>query len=147
MWSRQCRSSLSWKQLGLGEDFDNEVDDPSSVLEEKKQEEPPTRGQRATRRSAQRKVQSGTPTRSRSPLAQAAETRLSSEPWMTAEGSDTAPAVSWFQPRRTPRRTPGVPLETLSDQSPKDLFILFFATDTVRTNCSNTDKNAAKTKN
>lgn len=46
---------MSWKQLGLSEDFDNEVDDPSSVLEEEKQEEPPTRGQRATRRSAQRK--------------------------------------------------------------------------------------------
>uniref|UniRef100_A0A3Q0S922 PiggyBac transposable element-derived protein domain-containing protein n=1 Tax=Amphilophus citrinellus TaxID=61819 RepID=A0A3Q0S922_AMPCI len=79
---------------------------------------------------------------SRSPLTRAAEPCLSSEPWMTEKVADTAPAVSSFQPRRTP----GVQVETLSRHSPKDLFLLFFATDTVRTICSNTNKNAAKNK-
>uniref|UniRef100_A0A671V4K0 PiggyBac transposable element-derived protein domain-containing protein n=1 Tax=Sparus aurata TaxID=8175 RepID=A0A671V4K0_SPAAU len=63
-------------------------------------------------------------------------------PWKTAEDADAAPAVSRFQPRRTP----GVQLETLSSYSPKDLFLLFFATDTVRTICSNTNKKAAEKK-
>nr|XP_046231957.1 piggyBac transposable element-derived protein 4-like [Scatophagus argus] len=67
---------------------------------------------------------------------------LLSGPWKTEEDPDTAPAVSRFQPRRTP----GVQVETLSSQSPKDLFLLFFATDTVRTICRNTNKNAAKNK-
>uniref|UniRef100_A0A671UTR0 PiggyBac transposable element-derived protein domain-containing protein n=1 Tax=Sparus aurata TaxID=8175 RepID=A0A671UTR0_SPAAU len=125
------------------EDSDGEVDDPACVLdEEREKEEPPTSTQSAPRRSAQRNGRCGVPTRSRSPLAQAEETRPRSEPWKTAEDADTAPAVSRFQPRRSP----GVQLETLSSYSPKDLFLLFFATDTVRTICSNTNKKAAEKK-
>nr|XP_046264997.1 uncharacterized protein LOC124069676 [Scatophagus argus] len=113
------------------EDFDDDVDDPSFILEEE---------QSATRRSAQRMGRLVTPTRSRSPMTPAAEPRLLSGPWKTEEDADSAPAVSRFQPRRAP----GVQVETLSPQSPKDLFLLFFATDTVRTICYNTNKNAAK---
>nr|XP_046253824.1 piggyBac transposable element-derived protein 4-like [Scatophagus argus] len=121
------------------EGFDDEVDDPSFVLqEESDDEEPPMCTQSASRRSAQRKGRHGTPTRSRSPLTPTAEP----EPWKTEENPDTAPAVSRFRPRRTP----GVQVETLSPQSPKDLFLLFFATDTVMKICSNTNKNAAKNK-
>lgn len=125
------------------EDSDNEVDDPSFLLgEEREIEQPPMCAQSAGRRSAQRQVRSGTPTRSRSPLTVAAEPRPRSEPWKTGEDPDADPAVSRFQPRRTP----GVQVERISPQSPKDLFLLFFATDTVRTICSNTNKNAAKSK-
>ena len=125
------------------EDSDDEVGDPACVLdEEREEEEPPTSTQSTPRRSAQRAGRRSAPTRSRSPLARAAETRPGSEPWKTAEDADAAPAVSRFQPRRTP----GVQLETLSSYSPKDLFLLFFATDTVRTICSNTNKKAAEKK-
>ena len=40
--------------------------------------------------------------------------------------------------------TPGVQVETLSPYSPKDLFLLSFATDTVMTICRNTNKKAPK---
>ena len=117
------------------EDFDDEMDDLDFVLkEESEEEEPPARAQSATRWSAQTKGRRGSPARSRSPLR--------SEPWKTMEDTDTAPGVSRFQPRRTP----GVQAKRLSPQSPKDLFLLFFATDTVRTICSNTNKNAAESK-
>uniref|UniRef100_A0A3Q3ENX6 PiggyBac transposable element-derived protein domain-containing protein n=1 Tax=Kryptolebias marmoratus TaxID=37003 RepID=A0A3Q3ENX6_KRYMA len=125
------------------EDFDDEVDDPSYVCEEDRDEEQPpapTCAPNATRRSAQRTGWRGTPTRSRSPLAGTSEPHLSSEPWKTEEEADAAPEVSRFQPRRTP----GVQLDTLSSHCPKDLFLLFFATDSVRTICKNTNKNAAK---
>ncbi|KAL7373230.1 hypothetical protein ABVT39_001900 [Epinephelus coioides] len=104
------------------EDFDDERDDPSFVLEEEREEkEPPTSAPSGTRRSAQRRGRRSTPTRSQSPLTQAAEqeARLHSEPWKTEEDADTAPAVSRFQPRRTP----GVQVETLSPHSPKNLFL------------------------
>ena len=83
---RETRS----QSLSHSERFDDEVDDPSFVLDEEREEEvPPTCKLSATRRSAQRKGRCG-----RSPLARAAETRLSSEPWKTEQDADTAPAVS-----------------------------------------------------
>ena len=134
------------------EDLDAEVDDPSFILEEEQEEEvislilkeeeeeeEPRHG--ATRRSARRTERRGSPVRSRSPLARAAEP-LSSEPWRTEQQADTAPTGSSF----LPRRTPGVQVESLSHHTPKDLFLLFFSTDAVRTICSNTNKNAAKNK-
>lgn len=127
-------------------DFDDTINDPSFFVEEESDEEEqpltstPRKPRTPSRRSAQKKGRHGTPTRSRSPLFQAAEPRLSSEPWKTEYDADTAPALRRFQPRRTP----GVQLDTLSSHSPKDLFLLFFATETVRTICRNTNKNAAK---
>lgn len=91
-----------------------------------------------TRRCVQRMGQRGTPDRSRSPL----RAPRSSEPWKTDMDPDTAPIISGFQPRRTP----GVQTDTISSFSPKDLFLLYFCTDTVRTLCTNTNKNAAKNK-
>ncbi|KAI3363662.1 hypothetical protein L3Q82_001286 [Scortum barcoo] len=122
------------------EDSDGEVDHLSFVVKEETEEEECTLG--ATRRSAQREGRGGGSARSRSPPARAAEPQLSSEPWRTEEDADSVPALSRFKPRRTP----GVQVETLFPHNPKDLFLLFFATDTVKTICSNTNKNAAKNK-
>lgn len=124
MWSEQCSSFLSWMELretrsqslSQSENFDNKVDDPYFVLDEEREEAaPPICTQTATQRSAQGRDCCG-----RSMLAQAAETLLSCEPWKTEEDADTAPAISRFQPRRTP-----VQLGTLSPYSPKDLSFCF----------------------
>uniref|UniRef100_A0A087X5I5 Zgc:162611 n=1 Tax=Poecilia formosa TaxID=48698 RepID=A0A087X5I5_POEFO len=64
--------------------------------------------------------------RSRSPRGGAAEPLPHSDPWKTEEDPDSVPGVSRFQPRRTP----GVQINNLSSHSPKDLFLLYFATDT-----------------
>ncbi|KAL3991578.1 ATP-dependent RNA helicase DDX56/DBP9 [Sarotherodon galilaeus] len=68
-----------------------------------------------------------TPTRSRSPLPQAAEPHLSSESWKSEGDADITPECSRFQPRRTP-----------------GIFLIVFATDTISTICANTNKNATK---
>uniref|UniRef100_I3JTA2 PiggyBac transposable element-derived protein domain-containing protein n=1 Tax=Oreochromis niloticus TaxID=8128 RepID=I3JTA2_ORENI len=126
------------------DECDDEVDDPLFVLEEVKregeEEQPLTSTQSVSRRSAERRGRHDMPTRSRSPLPQAAKPHLSSEPWKSDGDADITPECSRFQPRRTP----GVQIETLCPQSPKDLFLLFFATDTVSTICANTNKNATK---
>ena len=138
------------------EDFDDEVDDPSFMLEEEREEEVISFilkeeeeeeealpcAHRTTWRSAHRKERRGSPVRSRSPLARTAEPPLRPEPWRTEREADTAPTGSRFQPRRTP----GVQVDSLSHHTPKDLFLLFFPTDAVLTICSNTNKNAAKNK-
>lgn len=123
------------------EDFDDEVDDPSYILGEAEEEaEYPARPQCSTWRSARRNGQRGSPVRSRSPLGHAAEPLFSSESWKTEKDADSAPDISRFQPRRKP----GVQIESFSKQhSPKNLFQLFFASETVATICENTNKNAA----
>ncbi|KAL7378916.1 hypothetical protein ABVT39_020736 [Epinephelus coioides] len=81
------------------EDFDDEGDDPSFVLEEEREEkEPPTSAPSGTRRSTQRRGRCSSLTLSWSPLAQAQpEPRLNSEPWKMEEDADTAPA--WMDTR------------------------------------------------
>uniref|UniRef100_A0A3Q1ECD4 PiggyBac transposable element-derived protein domain-containing protein n=1 Tax=Acanthochromis polyacanthus TaxID=80966 RepID=A0A3Q1ECD4_9TELE len=65
-----------------------------------------------------------------------------SDPWKTEKDPDSVPDISRFQPRRQP----GIQLETLSTHSPKELFQLFFATDTVLKMCKYTNKHAARNK-
>ena len=132
MWSGQCSSSLSWMELR--EMLSQSLFNVCFGWGER------GRGASNVHTGCSSQVCTEDGTRPRSPLARAAETCSSSEPWNRAEDDDTAPAVSRFQPRRTP----GVQLETLSPYSPKDLFLLFFVTDTVRTICSNTNKKAAE---
>lgn len=87
-------------------------------------------------------TEEGTSIRSRTPLAQAAQPQHSFELWKRGKDPDTAPAISRFQPCQTQ----GLQLNTLFLRLPRDRFLLFFATDTVRTTCINTNKNAAKNK-
>lgn len=98
--------------------------------------------QSAPCRSAQRMGGRGAPTRSRSPLAQAADTRPRSEPWKTAEDADAAPAVSWFQPRRTPE----VQLETLSPYCPKDMLLFLVLTQSEQSAAKQTKRLQKKNK-
>ncbi|XP_046874079.1 piggyBac transposable element-derived protein 4-like isoform X3 [Hypomesus transpacificus] len=81
-------------------------------------------------------------TKSRSPAQSAAQSaaqpQQSSEPWRTESDPDTAPQVSRFMPRRTP----GPQVDFHSTYTPKDLFLFYFAADTLRTLCRNTNKQA-----
>lgn len=96
---------------------------------------PTTSRQRPTQRGGGRKSQ----TRLRSP-AKSGEPHHSSEPWKTESDPDIAPQTSRFMPRRTP----GAQVNMHSVHSPMDLFQLYFSTDTMRTLCKNTNKQAAK---
>lgn len=60
--------------------------------------------------------------------------------WMTEADADVAPVPKRF----LPARPPGHQLNPADTHSPLDLFKLYFNTDTVRTICQNTNKQAAK---
>ncbi|XP_008421750.1 piggyBac transposable element-derived protein 4-like [Poecilia reticulata] len=138
------------------DDSDYEVEDPSIFFdeEEEKEEEEEvmvTRSRSVRMTSTPQKTPRRTPhkspqrtpqrarARSRSPLCEAAaETRHGR--WNTEKDADTAPVLSRFQPKRTP----GIQLDVLAPYSPKELFLLFFSADTVKTICDNTNRYAAK---
>ncbi|KAL3996894.1 squamous cell carcinoma antigen recognized by T-cells 3 [Sarotherodon galilaeus] len=101
------------------DECDDEVDDPLFFLEEKQ-------GRRDT------------PTRSRSPLPQAAEPHLSSEPWKSEGDADITPGCSRFQPLRTP----GVQIETFSPKAQKIFSYCFLLL--THAICANTNKNLGK---
>lgn len=84
--------------------------------------------------------QTGNETSSRSPQAQSEQPPHSSEPWKTENDPDNAPQTWRFMPRRTP----GAQLNTHSTHPPMDLFQLYFSTDTMKTLCKSTNKQAAK---
>ncbi|XP_027859071.1 piggyBac transposable element-derived protein 4-like isoform X1 [Xiphophorus couchianus] len=120
-------------------ELDDELGDPSILFREEEEETPTCSVQlRPTHQRTPRRAQR-TRTRSRSPLTEAApETRAGQ--WNTEEDADAAPVVSRFQPRRTP----GPQMDLMSNHSPSELFLLFFAADTVKTICDNTNRYAAK---
>ncbi|XP_007548905.1 piggyBac transposable element-derived protein 4-like [Poecilia formosa] len=128
------------------DDSDDEVEDPSIFFDEEEveeEEEMATSSVRmtSTPQKTPRKTPQKTPrrARSRSPLSEAAtETRQGR--WNTEKDADTAPVLSRFQPKRTP----GPQIDGLAPYSPKELFLLFFSADTVKTICDNTNKYAAK---
>ncbi|XP_045071843.1 piggyBac transposable element-derived protein 3-like [Coregonus clupeaformis] len=116
----------------VSDDDDDEQPGPSTAPT------PTTSRRRPSQRGRGRKDQAKT--RSRSPAQSAAQPEQSSEPWKTETDPDTAPQASRFMPRRPP----GAQVDLHSGHTPKDLFLLYFAADTMRTICRNTNKQAAR---
>ncbi|CAB1338355.1 unnamed protein product [Coregonus sp. 'balchen'] len=116
----------------VSDDDDDEQPGPSTAPT------PTTSRRRPSQRGRGRKDQAKT--RSRSPAQSAAQPEQSSEPWKTETDPDTAPQASRFMPRRPP----GAQVDLHSGHTPKDLFLLYFAADKMRTICRNTNKQAAR---
>ncbi|CAB1337675.1 unnamed protein product [Coregonus sp. 'balchen'] len=116
----------------VSDDDDDEQPGPSTAPT------PTTSRRRPSQRGRGRKDQAKT--RSRSPAQSAAQPEQSSEPWKRETDPDTAPQASRFMPRRPP----GAQVDLHSGHTPKDLFLLYFAADTMRTICRNTNKQAAR---
>ncbi|KAK0136476.1 Zinc finger MYM-type protein 4 [Merluccius polli] len=68
------------------------------------------------------------------------ETPKEAPSWHTRKDADVAPPTMQFHPARPP----GVQLSSADTRTPHDLFKLFFAENTIRTLCSNTNKQAAR---
>ncbi|XP_062325519.1 piggyBac transposable element-derived protein 4-like [Osmerus eperlanus] len=133
------------------ESGEDELEDPDFVAENVSDddEQPgpsttptptPTTSRRRPSQRGRGRNQDQAKTRSRSPAQSAAQPQQSSEPWKTETDPDTAPKASRFRPRRPP----GAQVDLHSEYTPKDLFLLYFAADTVRTLCRNTNKQAAR---
>ncbi|CAJ1061431.1 uncharacterized protein LOC124069676 [Xyrichtys novacula] len=112
------------------EDSDNEAGDPSFLLEEGGEEE------REEERGEERRAEDP-PTCVRSRRATRRTGRRALEDWGGCRQSSSSEQVSASETTRGPVRS------TFPPES-KRPFSSFFATDTVRTICSNTNKNAAK---
>ncbi|KAM3850276.1 piggyBac transposable element-derived protein 4-like [Diretmus argenteus] len=61
------------------------------------------------------------------------------QPWKTSDDPDVAPELNRFMPRRPP----GAQVNSHAAYSAKDLFMLYFSVDTMKTLCKNTNKYAA----
>ncbi|KAM3842124.1 piggyBac transposable element-derived protein 4-like [Diretmus argenteus] len=138
---------LIGEESDIDSDADDEIEDPSFVLENKRHDDQPGATVRTTLRGQKKRARSATPSSTQWGCGMGNETRpgpaqaqaAAAQPWKTSDDPDVAPELNRFMPRRPP----GAQVNSHAAYSAKDLFMLYFSVDTMKTLCKNTNKYAA----